>query len=168
MATGWSFPPGTVLASRVDGPFGSALNPVGPADAERWVWLAYDQQNSAFLDALDHGPKRGVVLIESTNKAQQQPFHKQKLGVLLSNQRHFALELQALGVPVLYLLTRQCYAEVLRLVGAFVGGLEGFEPAERSLRLEVEGLVSEGQLTLHPHPGWLTQKATRRTAGGGL
>ncbi len=159
MATGWSLPPGTVLASGMNGPFGSALDEVGPTDAERWVWLAYDQQNSAFLDALEHGPRRGVVLIESTIKAQQQPFHKQKLGVLLSNQRHFALELQASGVPVLYLMTRRSYAEVLRQVGVSVGGLEGFEPAERRLRLEVEALVTEGQLALHPHPGWLTQRA---------
>ena len=95
------------------GPFGELMEPVDVDSVEAWVWLAYDQLNMAFIDALDLPGKVGVVLIESSHKAQRRPYHQQKLGVLLSNQRHFALELQAAGHAVMYVIGHQTYAEVL-------------------------------------------------------
>ncbi|MGB0951252.1 MAG: cryptochrome/photolyase family protein, partial [Poseidonia sp.] len=86
---------GLVLASEMSGPFGEAMLPFDASTVDTWVWLAYDQLNVAFLDALELQGKVGVILIESSHKAQRRPYHQQKLGVLLSNQRHFALELQA-------------------------------------------------------------------------
>lgn len=159
MATAWSLGEGTVLASTVDGAFGAALETPSLDDADRWVWLAYDQQNRAFLEALGGDATCGVVLIESSAKTLHQPFHQQKLGVVLSNQRHFALELQELGIPVLYLMTSRTYADVLLHVGARTGELHAFHHAERTLRLEVASLVDDGTLRLHPHPGWLTQRS---------
>lgn len=153
-----TLPSGAVLASERPGAFGEGLRTPNLEEVDRWVWLAYDQLNVAFLESLDASERLGVVLIESAEKAQRRPYHQQKLGVLLSNQRHFALELQALGVSVLYLLTRSSYTDILRPLVKTLGCLETFVAAERELRLEVEPLSTEGVLVVHPHPGWLTPR----------
>ena len=154
-ASAFSFTSGTVLAAGRSGALGDTLSPVGPEAASSWVWLAYDQLNVAFLDALPSDDV-GVVLIESASKAKRRPYHQQKLGVLLANQRHFAVELQARGIPVLYLLTDANYALPLREVSRACGPVHCFRHAERELRLEVEPLVASGLLVEHAHPGWLT------------
>jgi len=137
--------------------FASRLHSVKPSDVKTWVWLAYDQLHEMFLDTVTSNDV-GVVLIESAQKGTSRPYHKQKLAMLLSNQRHFALELQANGTPVHYVFSQSGYAEVLENVSQRFGPLECFEPAERSLRLEIEGLNKTGQLIVHPHPGWLTKR----------
>jgi len=151
-------PSGTVLASELTGAFGAALQTPTLEDVDRWVWLAYDQLNLAFLKALETEQRLGVVLIESVEKAHRRPYHQQKLGVLLSNQRHFALELAAEGIPVLYLISRSTYENVVRHLARSLGGLSAFVPAERELRQEVEPLEQEAIVTVHPHPGWLTPR----------
>ena len=153
-----SLPARTVLASKRDGAFGSLLSSCKPEDAERWVWLAYDQLHLDFLDELSEQTSLGVVLIESREKAARRPYHQQKLGVVLSNQRHFALELQEAGIPVLYLMSAFSTAEVLAALHPLLGCLEAFEHAEHALREETEPLVKAGLLNLHPHPGWLTSR----------
>ena len=160
MATGaWVFSSSTLVASSEQGAFGDALTTPEPADVDAWVWLSYDQLNVAFLDALKPLGRLGVVLIESTHKARQRPYHQQKLAVLLSNQRHFALELQDEGIPVLYLLSSQTYAEVVHQVHQQTGPLHAFAHAERSLRMEVNPHVEQGIVVLHDHPGWVTQRS---------
>ena len=145
-------------ASRGRGFFASQVNSVGPKDAQRWVWLAYDQLNLAFLESLERADESlGVILIESSRKGRSKPFHQQKLAFLLSNQRHFALEVQALGIPVHFVSTDRSFGDALKGLGDF-GVIESFEHAERSLRKSVETLVAEGKVILHPHPGWLTQR----------
>ena len=133
--------------------------PVDAQTVDTWVWLAYDQLNIAFLDALDLDGKVGVVLIESSHKAQRRPYHQQKLGVLLSNQRHFALELQATGYPVMYVISRLNYAQVLSGLSGSLGTIHGVQAAERELRLEVAPLEEDGSLMIHEHPGWLTPRS---------
>jgi deoxyribodipyrimidine photolyase-related protein len=157
-ALGLELPPNTVLASERSGAFGQALSTPRLGDVDRWVWLAYDQLNVAFLEALETEGRLGVVLIESVAKAQRRPYHQQKLGVLLSNQRHFALELAAAGYPVLYLIGLSDYGEPLHHLSNVLGNLDAFAPAERELRLEVDPLVRDGCLSVHPHPGWLTPR----------
>ena len=154
----WKFEAGTVLASEGQGAFAEALSTPKPDAADAWVWLAYDQLNVAFLEAMDGPPKMGVVLIESAQKAQQRPYHQQKLGVLLSNQRHFALELQALGYPVAYVLSRASYSEVIVQLHESLGELHAFRHAERTLRLEVEPLEQLGLVHIQEHPGWMTSR----------
>ena len=114
-----------LLASDVPGPFGDAMLPVDVEAVDTWVWLAYDQLNVAFLDVLDLKGKVGVILIESSHKAQRRPYHQQKLGVLLSNQRHFALELQAAGYPVMYVISRLNYAHILSDLRSSLGTING-------------------------------------------
>ena len=145
-------------ASKGRGFFASQVNSVGPKDAQRWVWLAYDQLNLAFLESLERADESlGVILIESSRKGRSKPFHQQKLAFLLSNQRHFALEVQAQGIPVHFVSTDRSFGDALKRLGDF-GVIESFEHAERSLRKSVETLVAEGKVILHPHPGWLTQR----------
>ena len=145
-------------ASKGRGFFASQVNSVGPKDAQRWVWLAYDQLNLAFLESLERADESlGVILIESSRKGRSKPFHQQKLAFLLSNQRHFALEVQAQGIPVHFVSTDRSFGDALKGLGDF-GVIESFEHAERSLRKSVETLVAEGKVVLHPHPGWLTQR----------
>ena len=145
-------------ASKGRGFFASQVNSVGPKDAQRWVWLAYDQLNLAFLESLERADESlGVILIESSLKGRSKPFHQQKLAFLLSNQRHFALEVQAQGIPVHFVSTDRSFGDALKRLVDF-GVIESFEHAERSLRKSVETLVAEGKVVLHPHPGWLTQR----------
>ena len=145
-------------ASKGRGFFASQVNSVAPKDAQRWVWLAYDQLNLAFLESLERADESlGVILIESSLKGRSKPFHQQKLAFLLSNQRHFALEVQAQGIPVYFVSTDRSFGDALNRLGDF-GVIESFEHAERSLRKSVETLVAEGKVILHPHPGWLTQR----------
>ena len=132
---------------------------VDVSTVDTWVWLAYDQLNVAFLDALELQGKVGVILIESSHKAQRRPYHQQKLGVLLSNQRHFALELQAAGYPVVYVISRLTYAQVLHELNGSLGTIHGVRAAERELRLEVAPFEEDGRLVLHDHPGWLTPRS---------
>ncbi len=146
-------------AAQTNSVFGTKLLPVEANSADAWVWLAYDQLNVAFLESLNVEGRLGVVLIESSAKAQRRPYHQQKLGVLLSNQRHFALELQAMGYPVTYLIGQTPYAQILSTVQSQLGNLHCITAAERELRNEVAHLVEGGQLIEHEHPGWLTPQA---------
>ncbi|MEL0331780.1 MAG: cryptochrome/photolyase family protein [Candidatus Poseidoniales archaeon] len=153
-----SLPAGTTSAAGRTGAFGKALSEVVSGDAETWVWLSYDQLNVAFLESIV-SQSVGVVLIESSQKARRRPYHQQKLGVLLSNQRHFALELQAAGIPVLYLMSDAGYGTVLQHLGESFGPLHCFTHAERELRMEVDSAIASGILIEHPHPGWLTPRS---------
>ena len=77
----------------------------------RWIFVPYDQLNDA-LGSLSGSPATsvGVVLVESEWKARRRPYHQQKLALLLSSQRHFALEQAARGVAVRYLTGPGSYA----------------------------------------------------------
>ena len=155
---GFSFTSPIVQVAGRKGALGQSLCAVSPGDAENWVWLAYDQLNAAFLESLDLN-NLGVVLIESSSKATRRPYHQQKLGVLLANQRHFALELQSEGIPVLYLLSTSNYGAVLAEVSQACGPVHCFHHAERELRRDVETLLQSGALVEHEHPGWLTPES---------
>ena len=150
---------GVHLGSEGKGALAQLLQTPAIGAVSRWVWLAYDQLNLDFLSSLETKESLGVVLIESSDKGQRRPYHQQKLGVLLSNQRHAAVEFQETGVPVLYLIGDMTYADVLRQFSAVVGTVHAFKHAERELRVEVEPLVREGLLHLHHHPGWLTPRS---------
>ena len=147
------------FATQSKGAFGSSLTAAKAEDADEWVWLAYDQLNVAFLDTLELEGRLGVVLIESSTKAQRRPYHQQKLGVLLSNQRHFAVELEAAGYPVAYVISSGSYSEILQSVVNLLGNLHCITAAERELRQELAHLIGDGHLIEHDHTGWLTPRA---------
>lgn len=94
--------------------------------------------------------------MESPWKAGRRPYHKQKLALLLANQRHFALEQARAGRAVRVLTGEGSYAEQLQGFAKTHGALLAMEPAERELRDPIAALVQSGVLTVCEHTGWLT------------
>ena len=139
--------------------FTSQLQPP-QSDVDAWVWLAYDQLNLALLTQIHRvHSSLGIILIESRAKGKSRPYHKQKLASLLSSQRHFAIEAQHEGYPVHYVVTQQGYLETLQELTLTLGPLHCIEQAERSTRMELKPLLESGELTAHPHIGWLTSRS---------
>ncbi len=138
--------------------FATHLAELSPeAGNRRWIYVPYDQLSDQIGPLAQAKPgEMGVVLIESSWKGERRPYHKQKLALILANQRHFALEQARRGVAVRYETTDQPYGEALRRVVAEVGPLQAMEPAERELRLDLAPLIEEGGLEWLDHQGWLT------------
>jgi deoxyribodipyrimidine photolyase-related protein len=126
----------------------------------RWIFAAPDQL-TAQVGPLSQGPARelGLVLIETPAKAARRPYHQQKLALLLSNLRHFALEQAGRGVAVRHVVHAEGYAGALEQLSQELGQLTVMEPAERELRQELAPLFARGRLLQVPHAGWLTQRA---------
>ena len=101
----------------------------------------------------------GLVLIESTWKAARRPYHKQKLGLVLANMRHFALEQAEHGVAIKYVVTRDSYRATLAPLVQELGPLRVMQPAEYELRADLQPLIASGDLQIIPHEGWLTTTA---------
>ncbi|MDA0933544.1 MAG: cryptochrome/photolyase family protein, partial [Planctomycetota bacterium] len=122
-----------------------------------WVYAAYDQLTDA-IGPLASRPadELGVVLVESRTKAGRRPYHRQKLALILANQRQFALEQARRGVAVRYVTGDAGYTELLEPVARELGGLATMEPAERELRADLAPLVDAGLLRYEPHEGFLT------------
>ncbi len=128
-----------------------------PESGRRWFYVPYDQLTDQ-VGPLSREPPNGVgiVLVESRQKAARRPYHKQKLALVLSNQRHFALEQARRGVAVRYLAGADGYAEQLRKVIGDLGPITMMRAAERELRVELQPLVDEGLIRVVPHEGWMT------------
>lgn len=128
------------------------------ARTKRWIYVPYDQLTDRVGPLREADPRTtGVVFVESAEKAGRRPYHKKKLAFVLSNERHFALELAERGFSVLYLRGAAPIASQLRDASARydLGALTVMRPAERELRAE---LASSGlSLREVAHEGWLTR-----------
>ncbi|MEQ8329280.1 MAG: cryptochrome/photolyase family protein [Longimicrobiales bacterium] len=133
------------------------------ATPERWVYVPYDQLTRAVGPASADGV--GLVLVESRWKARRRPYRRQKLALILANQRHFALEALADGVPVRYLTGAGSPGAQLREAAGELGDLVCMRPAERELRHDLASLIDDGLLSVEPHEGWLTTAADFAAAG---
>jgi deoxyribodipyrimidine photolyase-related protein len=136
--------------------FRSALadRAVDPAGRE-WWYVPYDQLHPALFDV---PPERlGLVFVESRDKAARRGYHRQKLALVLANQRQFALEQAARGVAVDHRTTDGPFATALADAARARGPLQVARPAERELRQELAPLLAAGALRERPHPGWLTR-----------
>ena len=80
------------------------------AGVNTWHFVSYDQLSQ---DLFPENEDIGLIFIETSWKAKQLPYHKQKLALLLSNQRHFALEMQDAGYVVKYVFSEKEYGVVL-------------------------------------------------------
>lgn len=130
-----------------------------PSD-RRWIFVPYDQLSSAIGPLAREAPGEvGVILIEAPQKAARRPYHRQKLGLVLANQRHFAIEQAARGVAVKYVVSEGSYADALAPLAAELGPLRMMEAAERELRVELASLVEGRSIAVVPHEGWLTTRA---------
>lgn len=136
------------------------LRSFGPARGERrWVYVPYDQLSDRVGPRARAAPSElGLVLVESPWKAARRPYHRQKLALILANQRHFALEQAARGVVVRYVVHDGPYHEALEQLASELGTLDVMEPAERELREDLRPLVESGKLRVVPHEGWLTTR----------
>lgn len=145
-----------------------SLAEVAPAPKQRrWLFVAPDQLNDGLGPLATETPEGlGVVLVESVWKAAQRPYHKQKLALVLANQRHFALEQARRGVDVRYVFTERSYGEALREVAEELGALRALRPAERELRAELAPLVADKLVELLDHDGWLTTEDDFRASAG--
>lgn len=126
-----------------------------PNGVERWHFVAYDQLNQELLPEVE-AKSLGLIFIETSWKAKQLPYHKQKLALQLSNQRHFALEMQQLGHPIRYVFSKEEYSVILEEIGEEYGTITVSKPAELTLRKSISDLVKEGRVKVLEHKGWLT------------
>ncbi len=133
----------------------ASVNP--KSGARRWFFVLHDQLSSEIGPLAQAAPgSAGIVLIESRHHSSLRPFHRQRLALLMANQRHFALEQAARGVSVHYVFTKLPFAAALEPVAGKLGPLTAMLPAERETRFELAPLVSAGLLNFVAHGGWLT------------
>ena len=134
----------------------------------RWLFVPYDQLSDALGPLAREAPQHlGIVVVEAPAKAALRPYHKQKLALVLTNLRHFALEQAARGVAVRHVVAHGDYASGLATLPGELGEIRMMEPAERELRLDVAPLLATGSLVQIPHEGWLTEASDFHAAGGG-
>ena len=130
------------------------------AAARRWVFVPYDRLHDG-IGALSTEPNAGIILVESHQKGRARPYHKKKVVLLLSNQRHFALEQIERGRSVLYLNAPESYGEQLQSVQQRfkLGGLLTNRPAERELRKDLDQAQRAGlTLEFRPDTAWLSSE----------
>ena len=130
----------------------------------RWYVVAYDQLSAEMGEwSRERVSEVGIILMESLWKAGRRPYHKQKLALILSNQRSFALEQAARGIAIRYLVGRGSYRKILEMalmkdeiLSELTEPLRMMEPAERELRVDLTPLVEQGKLGILRHEGWLS------------
>ena len=124
------------------------------------VYVPYDQLTDGFGPLAEyHAAELAIIMIESSWKGNRRNYHKQKLAVLLSSSRHFALEQAKRGVHVIYRYGEESFGKIL---AAIIDALSLKEvmvmrPAERELRVDLAPLLQSGRLRELPHSGWLSQ-----------
>lgn len=135
--------------------------------ARRWVLVLPDGLTDRVGPLADGEPGGlAAVLVENRWSARRRPYHRQKLALLWSNLRHFALEQASRGVWVEYVVADEPYRRAVRRVAETRGPLVAMTPAERELRCDLAPLVADGCLAYVPHAGWLTTRDQFDAAGG--
>jgi deoxyribodipyrimidine photolyase-related protein len=104
------------------------------------IWVLGDQLHAgqAALASADPAKSR-VLLVESSSVLAQRAVHQQKLTLVWSAMRHFAVELQAQGWAVDYLETQTFTPTVQDWIRAHgIAELRLMEPADRGFRLAID------------------------------
>ncbi|MGB1397165.1 MAG: cryptochrome/photolyase family protein, partial [Planctomycetota bacterium] len=131
----------------------SALQP------KRWLWVAHDQLHPQLNPWAGESPEEtGLIFIESKQRGNARPYHRQKLAFLLSNLRHRALEAQGEGHPVRYLFSDDDYGTVLAETARELGSIHVLRSPEREIREQLKSAIGDGLLLEHEHGGWLTTR----------
>ena len=148
-----------------------ALQP-SPAEVRRrtWVYVPYDRLNHACGPLSRLKPSEaGLILLESHCKENVRPYHKKKLVVLLSNQRHFAQEQAARGVAIVYRNAPESYGEqLLAIQHEFaLKSIACGSVSERELRKDLESAQHNGlKLQIEPDTAWLSTEDDWTTVFG--
>jgi len=134
------------------------------AAARRWLFVPYDQLTSDVGPLAREAPEElGIVVVECPGKAAKRPYHKQKLALVLTNLRHFAVEQAERGVLVRHEVADSYAAALERVLPEITrrGGspVRVMRPAERELRAELAPLFAANKLEEIPHEAWLTTPA---------
>jgi len=133
----------------------------------QWLFVPYDQLSDKIGPLAKGNPASlGIVLVENFWKPSRRPYHKQKLALVLSNLRHFALEQAERGVAVRHVVTNGPYRDALKPLIPELGELITMTPAERELSVDIQPLVDSGELQTIPHEGWLTTAEQFDAASG--
>jgi deoxyribodipyrimidine photolyase-related protein len=133
---------------------------------KRWIYAPYDQLTAAVGPLSEQSPADScVLLIENPAKAGRRNYHKQKLLLVLANQRNFALEQAERGVHVRYVIADD-YASAVAETAANYGPLVAMEPAERELHADLAPAVEAGALTYVPHAGFLSHADDLEASAG--
>lgn len=110
---------------------------------ENYVWVLYDQL-SIFHPILKTSipQKTCLIFIETSQKPKLRPYHKQKLTLLLSSMRHFALEKAEEGFSILYQYSERTYAETIQDIRKTfkIPKIRLLEPSEFEVRKDLVGL----------------------------
>jgi deoxyribodipyrimidine photolyase-related protein len=138
--------------------FAQLLDELPPApDGRRWLFVPPDQLSGRIGPISREDPgELGIILVESRWKAARRPYHRQKLALMLTNLRHFALEQAERGVAIRHLVAHGPYRTALEPLARELGPIRVMRPAERELRVDLAPLVEAGGLEEIPHEGWLT------------
>jgi deoxyribodipyrimidine photolyase-related protein len=121
--------------------------------SRRWIYVPYDRLTAEVGPLAKADPRdTGLVFVESAAKANRRPYHKKKLALLLSNERHFALEQAARGFKVVYLAGDAPIGDAL--AKAKLPRLVTMRPAERELRADLANVDIE----LVDDATWLTTR----------
>ena len=130
------------------------------AEGRRWLFVPYDQLTDTVGPLSREEPKSlGIVLVENAWKGDRRPYHKQKLALILTNIRHFALEQAERGIAVRHIVANGPYHTALSPLIPQLGTLRVMVPAERELREDLLKLSRLGGLDFIPHEGWLTTRS---------
>ena len=122
-----------------------------PNSFEKAVFILHDQLNlEAWPDWIKE-EKPLLIFIESREKGESLPYHKQKLTYVLSSMRHFAIECFDKGFDILYHSSEGHYDDGLReILEDFEGELTFMTPSEwdsrerlRSVKEDFENRVEE-------------------------
>ncbi len=130
-------------------------------EAKRWIYVPYDQLDHTRSLLAEADPRETVLaFVESREKASKRPYHRQKLAMLLSNQRHFALEMGTRGYAIAFHGGDGSFGEGLERLREKHGfsRLEVMRPAERELREDLAAARTRG-LVIEERPNtlWLTR-----------
>ena len=138
-----------------------ALPSTSDTQDRRWIYVPYDRLTDRTGPLLDTNPTQcGIVMVESLEKGMRRPYHKKKLALLLSNERHFALEQAARGVKVIYVFTGESFGDGLLQAqeNYRIKQITLMRPAERELRLDLDQARKRGlRLEEVEDSTWLTR-----------
>lgn len=123
----------------------------------KWLYVPYDQLSDSMGPLKSENPvDLGLLMIENLWKAQRRPYHKQKLALIISNMRHFAIEQSERGVEVKYIVATGPYRDAIEPLAREIGPVNVMTPAEWELRHDLAPLVNSGLIRMIDHEGWLT------------
>jgi deoxyribodipyrimidine photolyase-related protein len=130
------------------------------ASARTWVYHPYDRLTVEAGPPAELGPKKaGLILVESPAKLVPRPYHKKKLALALSSERHFAIEADERGFPTIYVRNYDTFGDGLLEAQRDFGlaEIQVMQPAERELGVDLGRAQARGlRLKIVPDATWLT------------